>query len=65
MIFVEVGPLRISSCWLVYSEVASLVDKSYVVDMVLLDFSTEFDVLLHMLLLQKLCNIDINASLLN
>ena len=35
----------------VYFGVASLVDKSFVVDMVLLDFSKAFDVVLHTLLL--------------
>ena len=50
---------------LVYSEVALLVDKSFVVDMILLNFSKAFDVVSHTLLLQKLRTIGINASLLN
>ena len=48
---------------LVYSEVASFVDRSCIVDLVLLDFSKPLDVVLHVLLLQKLRDIGVSSSL--
>jgi hypothetical protein len=39
---------------LVYSEVAELVDRGFVVDMALLDFSKAFDVVSHVVLVEKL-----------
>ena len=50
---------------LVYSEVAAHVDSSRIVDMMLLDFSKAFDVVSHVLLLQKLRALGLSGSLLN
>ena len=50
---------------LVYSEVAGLVDDGLVVDMVVLDFSKAFDVVLHVILLGKLQAIGVCDVLFN
>ena len=50
---------------LVYSEIASVVDSGMVVDMVLLDFSKAFDVVSHVVLLEKLRDLGVGAMLLN
>ena len=50
---------------LVYSEIAGLVDRGWVVDMVMLDFAKAFDVVSHAVLLGKLREIGVRTVLLN
>ena len=50
---------------LVYTEIAELVDKGLVVDMIMLDFSKAFDVVCHIVLLNKLKDIGVGVTLLN
>ena len=49
---------------LVYSEIAAMVNSSRIVDMVLLDFSKTFDVVSHVVLLEKLRELGVCAMLL-
>ena len=50
---------------LVYSEIASVVDSGMVVDLVLLEISKAFDVVSHVVLLEKLRDLGVGAMLLN
>ena len=47
---------------LVYSEIAELVDDGLVLDMIMLDFAKVFDVISHMLLLDKSRDIGVNGT---
>ena len=50
---------------LIYSEIAGLVDRGWVVDMVMLDFPKAFDVVSYVVLLDKLREIGVCTVLLN
>ena len=50
---------------LVYTEIAELVDEGLVVDMIMIDFFKAFDVVCHIVLLNKLKAIGVGVTLLN